>query len=466
MLLAQMPGVRTNWGSQATRTATLDRSALLLVVVLLLVAHGTSTVRSATPPAGSQATALDWRGPALEATASAIDEVIREGDPWELLDWTLTIRPSLLYRQYLEGNPDIVVNPRVSAILQVRFGEKPLDAVRRAIKLERALAAHDQALRRGICDALLAHADLLLAQQAHATALAAVETAVFTDGAASPAQDLALRQAEHALTEARVTAASLGLPADAHYEPLRFVVPGPPDVTELSAWRVQQLRVAEAEARAMQAGGASMLRDFRLGTAWRNRAIDLDLEAGLLAGRPGFRFGAVQPGGRERFEVRLSAEIVFSDDLADAPQLRQAVLAEREELAALAERLLAQEISTRIEAGFAEEELALAEADLAEALAAHLELVVLFNTATLPGNTEPLSERELTRLEADLARAEREVARLQTRVYRAWITYVRRTFDHLEAAGAAWEWRRAAPPRRRKPAGPGRAGRPPVAVSP
>src|SRR5690625_61979 len=80
-------------------------------------------------------------------TARAVEQAIRAGDPWELLDWTFTLRPSILYRHYLDERGGDLLSPRLSTTLQVRFGERPLDTVRRAVRLERALRAHDRAVR-------------------------------------------------------------------------------------------------------------------------------------------------------------------------------------------------------------------------------------------------------------------------------------------------------------------------------
>lgn len=354
----------------------------------------------------SQRPLLDFRPAGLEASSAAIHTLISQGDPLSLMDWSLTVRPSLLYREYLEGRRDLQLNHRVSAILQVRFGERPLDTAQRAVRLERAIAAHETAIIRGVRDALLSHADLLLAQGAFQ--------------AASGGPDLAFRQAEHALQQAQAAAGS----DSATYESLRFVFPAL-DVSTHPDYRLQRLRVGEAEARLLQAGPASILRDLRLGGAWRNRGLDVDLETGLLAGRPGVRLAAVTPGGRDRIEVRLSAEFVFESGDRTA-QLHADLEAALAEVEAVAASLLQQAELALVDAGFAEEELGLAEDELAAARDVLTELQV---------------QQAMVDPETDLSRAEREVARLQTRMYRAWITYVRRVADLLAATGGSWEWR-------------------------
>ncbi|HLR47117.1 MAG TPA: hypothetical protein VK092_08150, partial [Deinococcales bacterium] len=243
-----------------------------------------------------------------EVTLRAVEQALREADPREQLDWTFTVRPSLLHRRYLDERGGELVRPRVSATLQIRFGEKPLDAVRREARLERALRAHDRAGRLEVRSALLAHAELLLAQDAFRTAREALDDLPADASALErTSKELTLNKAEAALSSARREAAGYGVSGEAVWRSLRFAAPPVPDIAELSAHRLQELAVAEAEVRLLQAGGAGIVKDFRLGLGWRTDSTELDLETGLMAGRPGLRLGSIHPGGRERLEFRLSA---------------------------------------------------------------------------------------------------------------------------------------------------------------
>ncbi len=366
-------------------------------------------------------------------TARAVEQALREGDPWEQLEWTFTLRPSLLYRRYLDEPLSELFNPRLSTTLQVRFGEKPLQSLRRALKLERALRAHGRAGRLEVRSALLAHADLLLAQDAFAGAEAALASSPADDALNLQAAELAARTAGLNLERARQAAATYGLNGVASYRSLRFEVPAAPQVSNLSLYRQQELAVAEAELRYLEAGAAGMLQDFRLGAAVRSEGIDLDLETGLMAGRPGLRIGTVHPGGRARVELRVSATIAIGDSLSDLPQLADEIELAREELEVVALSLQADWLVAHEDAALAAEELGLAELEAAAATAALEE-----NRLAEAGLPAGADERERERLRTATLRAEREVQRLQTRVYRAWITYVRRHHDLLEAAEGDW----------------------------
>lgn len=370
-------------------------------------------------------------------TARALQQAISEGDPWQQLDWTFTMRPSVLYRQYLDERGGDLFSPRLSTTLQVRFGERPLDTVRRAIRLERALRAHDRARRLETRNALLAFAELVLAQDAHTAAVSAL-AALAPD--VSPANrqsaELEVRTKEAALESARRDATLFGLSGLAAFEALRFKLPDAPRISQLSAYRLQELALAEAETRFLEAGGAGVLRDFRLGIGYRTSGIDLDLETGLLAGRPGLRLGTIHPGGRARMEVRVSAELAIGDSLADLPVLQEDVELAAEELSRLSEQLWADWLVALRDAELAEEALAVEEAFLVEAQAALTEATEAL--LLLPADAE---EREVTRFTTAVERAGREVQRLTTRVHRAWITYVRRHHDLLEAGEGGWEVR-------------------------
>lgn len=367
-------------------------------------------------------------------TARALEAVIKEGDPWEQLDWTFTLRPSVLYRTYLDERGGEMFSPRLSTTLQIRFGERPLDTVRRAARLERALRAHDRARRLESRNALLAFAELLLAQDAYMAAARALrDLAGDATAAQRQAAELAFRTEDADLQAARRDAADYGMRGVAQYESLRFSVPAAPLVTELSAYRLQQLALAEAETRFLEAGGAGMVRDFRLGLGYRTEGFEVDLETGYMAGRPGLRLGTIHPGGRARMEVRVSAEIAIGDSIFELPRLQENVELAQAELDRLADELWAGWLVASLDASLAEENLDVEEAFLAEARVALQE--ALDALALLSDDAD---DRELTRHQTAVERAEREVQRLTTRMYRAWITYVRRHHDMLEAAEAEW----------------------------
>lgn len=366
-------------------------------------------------------------------TARAVEQALREGNPWEQLEWTFTLRPSLLYRRYLDEPHSELFSPRLSTTLQVRFGEKPLQSLRRALKLERALRAHDRAGRLEVRSALLAHADLLLAQDAFAVAEAALAGSAAESALDLQAAELAARTARLNLDRAREAAAAYGLSGVASYRSLRFELPAAPRISNLSLYRQQELAVAEAELLYLEAGAAGMLQDFRLGAAVRSEGIDLDFETGLMAGRPGLRIGTIHPGGRARVELRVSATIAIGDSLSDLPQLADEIVLAREELEVLALSLQADWLIAHEDAVLAAEELGLAEMEVAAAI-----FVLEESRLAEAGLPEGAAERELASLQTATLRAEREVQRLQTRVYRAWVTYVRRHHELLEAAEGKW----------------------------
>lgn len=420
----------TSHEAEIQRPAVRQRRLWPYLFALSLLPAAAAQEQTISP---AQALAFDSGQP---ITARALEQAVREGDPWEQLDWTFTLRPSLLYRQYLDERGGDDLSPRLSSTLQVRFSETPLQAVQRAGRLERALRAHDRAKRLEKRDALLAFAELLLAQDAFTLAAASLNN-LAPDASQLERQgaELDLRIEEAGLNAARLAAAKFGMYGTAQYHPIRFVVPAAPRVRNLSDYRAQELVLAEAETRYLAAGGAGVLRDFRLGVGYRTDGMEVDFEAGLMAGRPGLRLGTIHPGGRARMDVRVSAELATGDSLRELPRLKSEVEIAQADLDYLADELWARWLAASLEAEFAESTLTYEEALLEEAnesLAA-----VSSALASLPDD----AENERRPLEVTKGRAEREVQRLSTRVYRAWSTYVRRHHDMLEAAGATWSQR-------------------------
>ena len=291
----------TSHEAEIQRPAVRQRRLWPYLFALSLLPAAAAQEQTISP---AQALAFDSGQP---ITARALEQAVREGDPWEQLDWTFTLRPSLLYRQYLDERGGDDLSPRLSSTLQVRFSETPLQAVQRAGRLERALRAHDRAKRLEKRDALLAFAELLLAQDAFTLAAASLNN-LAPDASQLERQgaELALRIEEAGLNAARLAAAKFGMYGTAQYHPIRFVVPAAPRVRNLSDYRAQELVLAEAETRYLAAGGAGVLRDFRLGVGYRTDGMEVDFEAGLMAGRPGLRLGTIHPGGRARMDVRVS----------------------------------------------------------------------------------------------------------------------------------------------------------------
>src|SRR5690625_887027 len=219
--------------------------AVLLPAALLSALFLSGPVRAA----GDQGDLIGFDS-GREATWRAVEQAVREAEPLEQLDCTFTLRPSVLYRRYLDERGGDLTNPRLSATLQVRFGEKPLDAVRRAARLERALRAHDRAGRLQVRDAFLAHAELLLAQEAaEAASEALAALAPDAEQLERHSADISHSRARTGLERARSAAANFDFHGDATYAPLRFASPELPPAAGLSAWRLQELNVREAEVR-------------------------------------------------------------------------------------------------------------------------------------------------------------------------------------------------------------------------
>lgn len=367
-------------------------------------------------------------------TARALEQALRDGNPWEQLDWTFTLRPSVLYRQYLDERGGTTFNPRLSSTLQVRFGESPLDAVRRAGRLERALRAHDRARRLETRNALLAFGELLIAQDSYyAASLALQELPPEATGRERQSVELDYRIERADLDAARLDAASYGMHGTAVYRSLRFQVPPAPSISDLSDYRLQELVLAEAETRLLAAGGSGVLKDLRLGVGYRTDGVEVSLETGYMSGRPGLRLGTIHPGGRARMDLRVSAELAIGDGLRELPRLREDVEIASSDLEYLDEEMWAEWLAASLDAELAEETLDYEEAILQEEKLA-LE-TARADLASLPHDAE---ERDRARLQTAVFRAEREVLRLTTRVNRAWIAHIRRHHDMLEAAGALW----------------------------
>jgi hypothetical protein len=409
-----------NFPASAARTVRLAgagsmvRFLLSCALTATLLAGGMQGRAEGLFPAAvsSQRQALAFEDPALLATRQVIDTLLHELEPGQQLDWSVRLRPSVLYREYLDGRPDVLVSPRAGVIIYLRYGEKPVAAVRQQLRLERAFAAHERAARLGIRSALLAHAELLLHQDAAENARLALDALPQpgdpADAAASlrlAAGELALQQAVHALALARTGAREHGLMAAADYEPLRFVLPDYATVAaeDTPAWRILQLQVAEAEALLLQATSIDPLADLRIGIGYRNQQVELDLEGGMLGTRPGLRFAATAPGGRERFEVRMSTEILVDQKIGELRDLEQDLANAQAALARFGQDFATELSTARQEALFAAEALRLTEAELA------------------------------------LAATPRAVSQSRTRVWRAWITYVRRVADLLEVTGGDWQ---------------------------
>lgn len=477
-------------GTRGCRQARAPSGRRLLCALLagtLLGAPAAATPEEASPPHA----ALEWRSPAATDAEEALRLAERELDPWRQVDYTARARPLLRYREYPEDAGAGALTGSLGVSAQLRIGSNPLATARQQTRVVRARNAAAAALRRGIRDALLAHAALLQQQEALAAAAEslaeaergaaealaeadrAVEAAVEAERAAAgptaearssvetgadgqpvpagagaaarrareraelavAAERLAFHQAEKRHRDAVAAAAAHGLAPRAAYAPLRFDLPAA-DPARSPAYRLLTAQAAEADAALLTASTTGILDDLRVGVGYRTRGWNTDFEGGLLNGRLGANLNLNHPGGRERWEVRLNAELVLGRNLTEFPALRSAAEAAWAEVAAFP-AAFATDAAAALEAALLAEEavvLAQAETDLAEGEAAELVAALAAARRDQPG-------ADLARLERDSARAATAAARARGRLYRAWIDYIRRTYDYLELTGSDWRAR-------------------------
>jgi hypothetical protein len=438
------------------------------VAAAMLAAPPGSAQLSAAAQGESARAALTWEHPDATAARQRIDDLAGELTPWGQIDYSARLRPLLRYQEYPEDGDAGDLTARLGVSAALTFGDRPATHARALQRLERARHDHFVLVSRGVRDALLAHAELLLAREGVARALRemadadaavdALEESVSEGDTASLREArleqriaaLGLRRARQDLADAADAATAYGLASSPRYEPIRFVLSDTaphdpalatapagtnavPDPRASHEYRMLELALLEAEAELSQAR-AQPLDDLRLRAAYRTREAEIDLEGGMVNGRPGLGFGFSSPGGRERWQVEVSAELVLDENWHELPGLEVAVEGARQELEAWPAAFLADIARSRAAAELAEEALALAEEDTAlaeEALAA-------LRSGMAELEREGGDQRTLERSTQALATAERELSASRLRLYRAWIAYVRAVAGWLESTGGSW----------------------------
>lgn len=451
--------------SDSNRSKLVSRTTGKLLLAALLAVQGTQWASTGQPEPAARA--LSWEHPDAEAARLRIERMAEELTPWGQVDYSARLRPLLRFQGH-PGGPDAGdPTARFGVSARVNFAERPATHARRLQTLERARQGLYRLRLRGVRDALLAHAALLLAQEQEARELrelaeadAALAAATASDATATPigASELRAarleqrkaaldyRRAQHELAQARGEAARYGFADQARYQPLRFALPeadGAGTGPEYShEYRMLELELLEAEAE-LDETRAGPLDDLRLGAAYRTRTASVDLEGGIVNGRPGATLGLSAPGGPERWQLQISAEIVLDDSWLDLPHLEQDAGQARAHLSAFPERFRDEVQRAITEAELVEAALALAEEDVAiseELLAERwLESDDLAAAALSEAANTSAIERALTRAKRDLARSERAAGSARVRLYRAWIAYVRAVASLLETTGGTWE---------------------------
>jgi hypothetical protein len=438
-------------GKHGKRRAVLVLAGAIGMLVAPAAAHADE---SAAPPAalaeaGLPAAALRWIPPELATARRKVERLEEELGPWRQLDYSARLRPLLRYRDYPGDGKTGDLLGRFGVSASVALAPAPATRVRALQELERARQTLRLLSLHGLEDALLAHAYLLLAQERddkarrellQARSLLREELSRHEGGPAPALTEplelrttrlaerkaaLEHRSAQADLANAREQARKFGLAAEASYRRLRFVLAGEragPAATH--AHRMAVLELLEAEAELMEAEMAP-LDDLRLRAAYRGRGAELDVQGGMVNGRPGATLGLNVPGGPERWEFQLSAELVLDDRWSDLPRLEEEVTAAREEVASFEERFRLELERSAALAAMAEEALDLAEEEVAlkeEALA-------------------ELLETSGSRPQRGLVKAERDLSSARVRLYRAWIAYIRKAADLMELSGAHWQAR-------------------------
>lgn len=412
--------------------ALLPALALSLFGPLFTIAQRST---ESLPPAA----ALAWQDPGIGDLQNEISRLEAEVTPWGQVDYSVRLDPVLRFRDYPGESGEW--NGRLGISATLGFSDPPDTHARALQGLERARRELMLLRLDAVTDALIAHADLLIAQERESSARlelgeADKELALARRGLAGKAEErgeadpldeaqreempeemraqlqrelrsaeleqrmasLDHREASLDLEEAQAEARARGLSATAHYEPLRFELPDVDsvDYRETFEFRMLELELQEAEAK-LSLAQRSPLDDLRLAAAYRVPGLQVDVEGGLLNGAPGARAGLDLPGGVQRWQVQLSAQFVLDESWRDLPQLEAEAAGVRADLAEYPQRYRAQLESALVRAALAEETLDLAEEDLV--------------------------------LRGEPARS---------RLYRAWTAYIRAVARALEVGGASW----------------------------
>lgn len=395
----------------------------LLAVAMILLA---------TPRAFAQWTpleaALEWQDPEIARLRGRLAVLEAELHPWGAFDYSARLRPLLRYRDYPGDGKDGDLSARISVSGSLDFTDPPATRAR-TMKSREQLRRKMFLLRtRGVRDALLAHAAFLIASEEEARAKIRLQP--FEGDADEGSSHLAPerrrasldhRRAERALELARVEAAAFGIASPAPYRSLRFVLPTFPsrvhdDASSAVASaadrpsherRMLELALLEAEAE-LREEQARVVDDLRVGAAYRSRGLEVEVEGGIVNGGPGAAFRVDFPGGRERWELTIHAELVLDDSAARLAELEEAVRLARGDLALFAAEHAIALADAHASASLAEEGLALAEEQTA--------------VAEIAGNVRAASSARL-------------------RMYRAWIDYLRRVQELLELTDESWQLR-------------------------
>ncbi|MEX2536038.1 MAG: hypothetical protein WD273_10635 [Trueperaceae bacterium] len=395
---------------------TLLPTVLLAILLIPLAQIPVLAQTSTSTESQSQAAALDLplngpRDPALELAHRDVERLQSAVTPWGQVDYSARLNPVFRYRDYAGDGSAGSWTGRLGLSGGIDFVDPPATHARALQSLERARQRSAVMELDRVTDALLAHANLLIEQQQELAARLELQEVAAPVESQEAQGDLELRMAAldyrialHDLENAQAVVLAHGLSAIAHYEPLRFRLPRV-DATsfrDTHGYRMLELALLEAEAELAQARRAP-LDDLRLRTSYRNRSMQVDVEGGLVNGTPGATFGFDLPGGVERWEVHVSAQLVLDDTLLQLPRLGQAVEAARTELLAYPQRYSQESDYALTTAAMAKEAL-----DLAEE-----ELVAEGKCVATPA--------------------------VRTRVYRAWIAYVRAVAAVLELTAGEWE---------------------------
>jgi len=225
------------------------------------------------------------------------------------------------------------------------------------------------AIRRGVFQALDMHARLLqlqLAQDQDAMQVKAAQADAARVGTASAKYLLAalrLQQVEdHArLADLRRRAAGYGLEPEAEYASLRFVLPETA-LERTVAYRLAVLDRDRARAQRDQDLVYGIVRGLALTATKVSGGLGMTARAGVMAARPGAELAVTYPAGTDGWSVGVNAPLVISSHWGQLAQDEHQARRADGRLEALIRDYPAHATRLRAEAGFAEQELALAEA--------------------------------------------------------------------------------------------------------
>jgi hypothetical protein len=380
-----------------------------------------------------QADALGFLPPGLEGAVWEVEQLEAESSAWGQIDYSARLGPVVRYRHYPGEEDGDSLSARFGLLSRIDFGDPPATLARSLQALERARDQLATMQRVGTRAALVAHGNLLLAQEAEARAGREFQEAEGELGEASGGQDLAelelearladldYRRAAQDLNVARREAVAHGLASTAAYEPLRFVLPRSVDPRSTHDYRMLELALLEAQAE-VDEERRRPLDDLRLRAAYRTRGAQLDVTGGIINGTPGATLGLSVPGGLERWEIELSAQLLLDDSWTGLESLERAVSDARAGLDAYIAQFEVEFSEALVSTHLAEEAVTLAE-----------EVVALAENAAALAEEEAARSNQAGRAQAaSVRRAREDLATRQSRLYRTWLAYVRSTEALLE----------------------------------